>query len=56
MALPDPKVIAADLPHWSLEADGKAVTRTLKFADFPSAFAFMAQVAIAAEKADHHPE
>ncbi|MEM8664356.1 MAG: 4a-hydroxytetrahydrobiopterin dehydratase [Pseudomonadota bacterium] len=56
MALSDPKALAADLPDWSLEADGKAIIRTLKFADFPSAFAFMAQVAIAAEKADHHPE
>ena len=44
------------LPHWALRADGLAITRTFKFADFAEAFGFMARVAIHAEKADHHPE
>lgn len=43
-------------PLWSLEAGGKAIRRTLTFADFNAAFGFMARVALAAEKADHHPE
>ena len=30
--------------------------RQFKFADFSEAFAFMTRVALAAEKADHHPE
>lgn len=30
--------------------------RELRFADFSEAFAFMARVALAAEKADHHPD
>lgn len=43
-------------PHWSLSTDGLAITRSLRFADFGAAFAFMTRVALAAEKADHHPE
>jgi 4a-hydroxytetrahydrobiopterin dehydratase len=46
----------ADLPHWTLSADGLAINRTLVFADFAQAFGFMARVAITADKADHHPE
>jgi len=30
--------------------------RELRFADFSAAFGFMTRVALAAEKADHHPE
>lgn len=44
------------LPGWSLRADGLAIVRTFRFADFAEAFGFMARVALAAEKADHHPE
>lgn len=46
----------ADLPLWSLRADGLAIQRELRFADFAEAFGFMARVAIHAEKQDHHPE
>lgn len=42
------------LPHWSL-VSGK-LHRELKFANFVEAFGFMTQVALLAEKADHHPE
>jgi len=38
---------------WSI-AGGK-LHRELTFADFSEAFGFMARVALAAEKADHHP-
>lgn len=41
---------------WSLAGDGLSIGRTFKFADFNEAFGFMARVALAAEKADHHPE
>ena len=41
---------------WQLRADGLAISRTFKFADFNEAFGFMARVALHAEKADHHPE
>jgi 4a-hydroxytetrahydrobiopterin dehydratase len=46
----------AALPGWTLSADGLAITRQFKFADFQQAFAFMTHVALAAERADHHPE
>ncbi len=42
------------LPGWN--RDGDAIVRAYKFADFTHAFAFMARVALLAEKADHHPE
>ena len=44
------------LPEWSLRGDGLAIERKLTFADFGEAFGFMTRVAIAADKADHHPE
>lgn len=44
------------LPHWH-KADGReAIGRTLTFAGFGEAFAFMTRVALEAEKRDHHPE
>ena len=39
---------------WKEEND--KLQRTFKFKDFSEAFAFMARVALAAEKMDHHPE
>lgn len=46
-----------DIPDgWTLEEDGKALVRTLKFNDFSEAFGFLTRVALHAEKADHHPE
>lgn len=41
---------------WALSDDGVAITRSFRFADFGVAFTFMTRVALAAEKADHHPE
>jgi 4a-hydroxytetrahydrobiopterin dehydratase len=46
----------ARLTGWRLRDDGLAIEREFRFADFGEAFAFMARVALAAEKADHHPE
>ena len=45
-----------DLPGWSWDAEAKAIRRLYRFADFSEAFAFMTRVALAAEKADHHPD
>ncbi len=42
------------LPSWELEGD--KLHRKFKFGDFAEAFGFMAEVAILAEKMDHHPE
>lgn len=46
----------ATLADWALRADGQAIERRFKFRDFSEAFAFMARVALIAEKHDHHPE
>jgi 4a-hydroxytetrahydrobiopterin dehydratase len=56
--LTDAEVAAllSELPDWTLRADGLAISRTFRFADFSAAFAFMTRVALLAEKADHHPE
>ena len=44
------------LPKWRHDAAGRAIRRDFRFADFGAAFAFMTRSAIAAEKADHHPD
>lgn len=46
----------AELSGWSEVAGRDAIARTFTFADFSEAFGFMTRVALAAEKADHHPE
>ena len=46
-----------DIPDgWSLEDGGKSLVRSFRFKDFSAAFAFLARVAMHAEKVDHHPE
>jgi len=44
------------LPGWQYEAEADGIGRRFEFGDFAEAFAFMTRVALAAEKADHHPE
>ncbi|MDO8284881.1 MAG: 4a-hydroxytetrahydrobiopterin dehydratase [Rhodoferax sp.] len=44
------------LPLWTLDAQAAAITREFVLSDFIQAFAFMTQIAIAAEKHNHHPE
>lgn len=41
---------------WTKSADGKALEKSFRFADFSEAFAFLTLVAMHAEKIDHHPE
>jgi len=41
---------------WKVSADGKALEKGFRFADFSEAFAFLTRVAMHAEKVDHHPE
>lgn len=48
--------LAQTLPGWRLDAEGAAISRQYVFADFMQAFAFMTQIAMAAEKHKHHPE
>ena len=52
-----PADIVKDLTGWSVHSgDRPAIERTLKFADFNTAFGFMTRVALKAETMDHHPE
>lgn len=44
------------LPGWTYHPAERAIRREFRFADFGEAFAFMTRCAIAAEKADHHPD
>ena len=41
---------------WQLLEERDAISKTFNFRDFTEAFGWMAQVALAAEKHDHHPE
>lgn len=56
--LADQEIAAAlaRLPGWS-RVDGRAaIAKKFQFADFNAAWGFMARVALAAEKQNHHPE
>ncbi|MGB8817224.1 MAG: 4a-hydroxytetrahydrobiopterin dehydratase [Rhizobiaceae bacterium] len=44
------------LSGWTRLHGREAIGRSLKFANFREAFAFMSEVALNAEKLDHHPE
>jgi len=47
----------AQLPAWTLREDrGGILTREFVFHDFAQAFGFMTQLAVHAEKRNHHPE
>jgi 4a-hydroxytetrahydrobiopterin dehydratase len=44
------------LGQWSLDEEREAIRRSFVFTDFAEAFGFMAEAALLAEKANHHPE
>lgn len=46
----------AGLPNWVRIDDRDGIARRFKFSNFVQAFGFMSQVAILAEKHNHHPE
>src|SRR5215813_7354302 len=46
----------ASLKDWKEVPGRDAIQKSFKFADFSEAWGFMTKVALAAEKADHHPE
>jgi 4a-hydroxytetrahydrobiopterin dehydratase len=52
-----PDVLLGKTPTgWQMSDAGEAVSKTFQFADFAAAFGWMAQVALIAEKMNHHPE
>lgn len=48
------KDVMAELPGWVVQDE--KLYRQFKFPDFVAAFGFMSQVALLAEKMDHHPD
>lgn len=44
------------LAGWSYDLDRRALYRRIELQDFAATFGLMTRIAIAAEKADHHPE
>ena len=44
------------LPGWAFDAERNGIAKSFRFKDFNAAFGFMTRVALAAEKADHHPD
>ena len=45
-----------DLPGWHMCEDREAISKSFKSHNFREAFAFMTQIALVAEKMNHHPE
>jgi 4a-hydroxytetrahydrobiopterin dehydratase len=41
---------------WAHDPERDAISKTFRFADFASAFGWMARMALVAEKRNHHPE
>lgn len=54
LSAPDADARLSTVPGWTRE--GEKLHRVFTFADFSEAFGFMARVALAAEKLDHHPD
>lgn len=50
------RMLLAGLTDWQHDSQRGAITREFVFADFARAFSFMTQIALVAEKRDHHPE
>ena len=46
----------AELKGWTKVRGRDAIEKTYRFKDFNEAFGWMTRVALAADKADHHPE
>ena len=50
------KEAVAELRGWSEVEDRDAIRKVFHFGTFSEAWAFMARIALLAEKMDHHPE
>ncbi len=52
------KVLLKAIPEWSLERQKRQpkISRSFQFANFVEAFGFMSQIALMAEKLNHHPD
>ena len=48
--------VMSQLSGWSIVQGRSAIMKSFKFKTFGQAFGFMTEVALIAEKMDHHPE
>lgn len=48
--------LTTQYPDWQLDHDGTVLRKSFQFKNFVSAWGWMTQVAIWAEKLNHHPE
>jgi 4a-hydroxytetrahydrobiopterin dehydratase len=48
--------LQAALPGWSLSADGRAISRRFRFADFHATMDYVNRLAAVAHEQDHHPD
>lgn len=48
--------LLTSLPDWTQLSGRDAIARRIIFVNFRQAFAFMSEIALEAEKLDHHPE
>ena len=48
--------LQASLPGWSLSADGRAISRRFRFADFHATMGYVNRLAAIAHEQDHHPD
>ena len=48
--------VMSQLSGWSIVQGRSAIMKSFKFKGFGQAFGFMTEVALIAEKMDHHPE
>ena len=48
--------VMSQLSGWSIVLGRSAIMKSFKFKSFGQAFGFMTEVALIAEKMDHHPE
>lgn len=59
MKLPPTQIeaLSTELPQWAFSPErGGSLRRDFAFLDFAQAFGFMSQVALHAERLNHHPE
>lgn len=43
-------------PGWQGDAGGASISRHFRFADFAETYGFMSEIALIAERMNHHPE
>lgn len=56
LAPQDAIALQVSLPGWSLSADGRAISRRFRFADFHATMDYVNRLAVVAHEQDHHPD